>query len=154
MVEAAQNWVGEQPRHTRKDDIVEFARGKVLMRVGGNDYIADIVVGIDKNGNARLHDINHMDETEIIEKSPATDHITFSSKDQRRNIAELSSDENKDSSSDENSISQTNAKDNNSDGNVTQLQQSKRQMAFTDESDELFERPVNNTPILSAEEIV
>ena len=89
-----------------------------------------------------------------IEKSPATDHITFSSKDQRRNIAELSSDENKDSSSDENSISQTNAKDNNSDGNVTQLQQSKRQMAFTDESDELFERPVNNTPILSAEEIV
>ena len=135
LVEAAQNWVGEPPKHPRKDDLVEFARGKVLMRVGGNDYIADIVVGIDKNGNARLHDINRMDKTKIIEKSPATDHITFSSKDQRRNIAELSSDENKYSSSDENSIPQTDANGNTSGENVTQLQQSKQQMAYTDESD-------------------
>jgi hypothetical protein len=57
-------------------------------------------------------------------------------------------------SADDISIPKTNANGNPSDGNVIQLQQSKRQMAFTDESDELFERPVNNTPILSAEEIV
>ncbi|MBQ8275513.1 MAG: hypothetical protein IJZ02_02665 [Clostridia bacterium] len=51
------------------------------------------------------------------------------------------------------SIPQTDPNSNPSGENVTQLQQSKRQNAFTDESDELFERPVNNTPILSAEEL-
>ena len=51
------------------------------------------------------------------------------------------------------SISQTNANSNTSGENVTQLQQSKRQNAFTDESDELFAKPVYSKPPLSKEDL-
>ena len=35
----------EPPNHSRKDDIVDFAKGTVLLRVGSNDYSADVIVG-------------------------------------------------------------------------------------------------------------
>lgn len=49
LLSAARNWIGENIKHTRKDNIVEFARGKIMYRVGSNGYVADILVGIRSN---------------------------------------------------------------------------------------------------------
>lgn len=50
-------YVGEEPKHERKDKFVEFARGKVRFKVGKNGYLADVVVGIRRSGRAYLYDI-------------------------------------------------------------------------------------------------
>ena len=52
-----------------------------------------------------------------------------------------------------NSIPKTDANINTSGENVTQLQQSEKQMAYTDESDELFAKPVYSKPPLSKEDL-
>ncbi len=68
---AAKNWIGEEIKHTRKDDIVEFARGNVTYRVGGNGYVADVIVGIRKNGAAILYDLVNIYDKKITE-APVT----------------------------------------------------------------------------------
>ena len=70
ILHASDDYVNEAQKHPRKDDIVDFGRGKVRMSIGGNDYIADVVVGMRKNGVMRLHDIVGMDST-TIEKRPS-----------------------------------------------------------------------------------
>ena len=71
ILTAAKNWIGEEAKHTRKDDIVEFGRGNVMYRVGGNGYVADVLVGIRKNGSAVLYDLVNIYETNIAE-APVT----------------------------------------------------------------------------------
>ena len=68
----ANNWVGEELKHTRKDDIVEFARGNIRYRVGDNGYIADVIVGTRKSGSAVLYDIKNIYETKITETNRVT----------------------------------------------------------------------------------
>ena len=85
---AATDWVNEGPKHSRKDDIADFARGNVLLRIGNNDYEAEVVVGARKNGKLRLYDILNLASTSFIEKetdtvdtedpSPETDRSTAS----------------------------------------------------------------------------
>ena len=55
--------------HPRKDDIIEFARGTVLLRVGKNDYSADIIVGTKKNNSLLLYDIINLNHISIEERS-------------------------------------------------------------------------------------
>ena len=50
---------------------VEFARGDVSYRVGGNGYVADVLVGIRKNGSAVLYDLKNIYEKEITDTSLA-----------------------------------------------------------------------------------
>ena len=54
---ASTDYVNEEIKHPRKDNIREFARGRVLMRIGQNDYNAEVVVGYTKNGEMLLYDI-------------------------------------------------------------------------------------------------
>lgn len=61
-VKASTNYVGEAPRHARKDNIQEFARGGLLIQVGSNKYRAEAVVGWDGN-NMILYDIVKMRNT-------------------------------------------------------------------------------------------
>lgn len=61
-VKASTNYVGEAPRHARKDNIQEFARGDLLIQVGSNKYRAEAVVGWDGN-NMILYDIVKMRNT-------------------------------------------------------------------------------------------
>lgn len=68
---AAKNWIGEQKKHTRTDDIVEFARGNVQYRVGGKGYVADVIVGTRKNGSAVLYDLINIYDKKITE-APVT----------------------------------------------------------------------------------
>ncbi|MBQ6337200.1 MAG: hypothetical protein IJI50_08215 [Ruminococcus sp.] len=72
ILKVANNWVGEELKHTRKDDIVEFARGNIRYRVGDNGYIADVIVGTRKSGSAVLYDIKNIYETKITETNRVT----------------------------------------------------------------------------------
>ncbi len=79
ILKAANNWIGEKPNHKRKDDIVEFARGEVLYRVGANGYIADVLVGIRSNGAAVLYSLKNIYEKEITDMP-----LTMASKNSQR----------------------------------------------------------------------
>lgn len=64
---ATTNWINESPNHNRNDKIVSFARGDVLLRVGGNDYTASVIVGTKQNGSMIAYDIIDLKRTQIKE---------------------------------------------------------------------------------------
>ena len=68
IVRAAQNWVNEALLHPRKDDIIDFARGEVLMRIGSSDYSAQVIVGNRGKKGLLLYDIINLSESTIHEK--------------------------------------------------------------------------------------
>ena len=68
VLQAATDWVNEGLKHPRKDNIKDFARGEVLLRVGGNDYTAEVVVGTRENGSMLLYDILNLQPTSFTEK--------------------------------------------------------------------------------------
>lgn len=65
---ATTDWVNEGLNHPRKDKIADFARGNVLLRVGGNDYTAEVVVGTRESGSMLLYDILNLQPTSFVEK--------------------------------------------------------------------------------------
>ena len=65
---AATDWVNKGLNHPRKDKIVDFSRGKVLLRIGRNDYQADVVVGTRKNGEMVLYDVLNLKNTAFKKK--------------------------------------------------------------------------------------
>ena len=69
ILKAANKWVGEMVKHTRKDSIVEFARGNVRYKVANNGYIADVLVAIKKDGSAVLYELVNIVPTKITEPS-------------------------------------------------------------------------------------
>lgn len=69
ILKVAKNWIGEKINHIRKDDIVEFARGNIMYRVGDNGYVADVLVGTRKNGTAVLYDIVNIYDKKITDAS-------------------------------------------------------------------------------------
>ena len=69
IIIAAKNWIAEERHHPRKDNIVEFARGNVYYRVGDNGYVADVIVGIKKNGSAVLYDLDDIRTKKITDVS-------------------------------------------------------------------------------------
>ena len=78
ILRAAQNWVNEALLHPRKDAIIDFARGEVRLRIGSNDYTAQVVVGSRSSENLLLYDILYLKPTKIQEKRTGTDYITKS----------------------------------------------------------------------------
>ena len=68
ILQAATDWVNEEPNHPRKDKIVEFARGNVLLRIGPNDYSAEVLVGKKQNGKLLLYDIYQLVPTSFVKK--------------------------------------------------------------------------------------
>lgn len=88
ILRATTNWINEGLNHPRKDQIADFARGNVLLRVGGNDYSADVVVGTRKDGTMLMYDVLNLQKTAFTKKemdtaiaanpSPGTDRNTAS----------------------------------------------------------------------------
>ena len=72
LLRATTGWVNEGLKHERKDKIVEFARGSVLMRIAGNGYSAEVIVGKEKNGKLKLYDIVNIVNATINEKETDT----------------------------------------------------------------------------------
>lgn len=84
IVLATTDWVNEGLKHSRKDDIVDFARGKVLLRIGNADYSADVVVGTRRNGEMLLYDIVGLTPTIITQKATDTAYNDNPSKENAR----------------------------------------------------------------------
>ena len=72
IILASRGYINEGLKHARKDNIRDFARGTVLLRIGQNDYQADVIVGSKKNGDLLLYDVVNMQETAIDEKKKRT----------------------------------------------------------------------------------
>ena len=64
IVQASSDYVNEGIFHERKDNIADFARGKVNIEVGGQMYSADVIVGTRKNGEMLLYDFVGMTKKE------------------------------------------------------------------------------------------
>lgn len=99
-VRASTDYINEEIKHPRKDNIREFARGRVLMRVGQNDYNAEVVVGYTQNGEMLLYDIVNFkpDTFSVKERTP-----------RRTGPDKAGMTETNEESSSDNSISQNNA---------------------------------------------
>ncbi|WP_299965864.1 hypothetical protein [uncultured Oscillibacter sp.] len=69
---ASQNWINEGLRHPRKDNIRDFARGTVQLRIGANDYSAEVVVGTTGGGEMLLYDVVNLKPTQINERNGHT----------------------------------------------------------------------------------
>lgn len=72
ILRAARDYVNEALIHPRNDSIQDFARGSVQLRVGGNDYTAQVVVAMRSNGKMLLYDVINMEPTTIQSKKPDT----------------------------------------------------------------------------------
>ena len=68
IVKASRGYVGEEPSHERNDDVVEFARGNVLIKVGGKPYRAEVLIGTLEDGSMRFHDIVNIEDGVITER--------------------------------------------------------------------------------------
>lgn len=90
ILRATTNWVNEGLNHQRKDRIVDFARGEVLLRIGGNDYTADVVVGTRKNGSMVLYDVLNLKPTSFKERETDAAISTNPSPGAARNTASVS----------------------------------------------------------------
>ncbi len=78
ILRAVRNWVNEALLPPRRDAIIDFVRGEVLMRIGSNDYSAQVIVGNRGAGNLLLYDIINLEPTEILDNKIGTDYITKS----------------------------------------------------------------------------
>lgn len=72
VILATTNYVNEGLKHPRKDNIVDFARGNLLLDIIGNKYEADVVIGFTKYGMCELHDIVNMKPTTFEYKKEAS----------------------------------------------------------------------------------
>ncbi len=68
ILRAARNWVDEALLHPRKDSIINFARGEVLLRIGNRDYTAQVIVGNRGKSGLLLYDIINLSRTSINER--------------------------------------------------------------------------------------
>jgi len=66
---ASTNYINEDLSHARKDNFKEFARGDVLLRIGGNDYTAKVIVGFTTGNAMVLYDVVDFQPTTLTLKS-------------------------------------------------------------------------------------
>lgn len=66
LLKASKNYIGEEQKHSRNDNISEFARGTVTFQVENRMYIADIIVGTTSKGSAVLYDIVNIQSKKTV----------------------------------------------------------------------------------------
>ena len=69
IVQNAYGVANEDPKHPRKDDLKSFNRGYIEVRVGGKDYLAEVVTGINSYNSEIFYDIVGITPTKIMESS-------------------------------------------------------------------------------------
>ena len=57
IILASTNYINEAMNHTRNDNFKEFARGDVLLRIGKNDYSANVIIGFTSGDQMVLYDV-------------------------------------------------------------------------------------------------
>ena len=63
IIIATTNYVNEAPKHPRNDDIVDFARGEVLIDISGRKYKAEVIIGFTNKGECELHNVENLTPT-------------------------------------------------------------------------------------------
>lgn len=56
--------------HPRNDDIVSFDRGNVNLKIGGNEYSADVLIGVKKDGSKLFYDLSNINKKETTSSEP------------------------------------------------------------------------------------
>lgn len=69
VIYASTDYINEALKHPRWDDITQFARGSVLIRIGGNDYEAKVIVAYRDSGEMLLYDIQEFRATTLSIKN-------------------------------------------------------------------------------------
>ena len=100
ILKASDNYVNEEPNHSSKDGLKDFAWGTVNIRNGKTDYSADVIVG---NNGTRLYLYDVINLKEIKIKERRSNHQRDSPNGKMLNIV----------ASSKSSISQNNKNDNN-----------------------------------------
>lgn len=72
IILASRDYINEGLRHERRDNIRDFARGTVQLRVGESDYTAEVIVGTTSGGDMLLYDIVNLQPATIKERSRRT----------------------------------------------------------------------------------
>ena len=86
IILASTDFINEAPKHPRKDDIIDFARGTILLQVHGRQYSAEVVYGYSKKGTCRLHDIvKIVPDSFVIKKSSNSLSLDHNTVEYRRN---------------------------------------------------------------------
>ena len=83
IIKASRDYVNEGLAHERSDNISDFARGNVNLRIDGRDYNAEVVVGTKKNGDMLLYDVLNLKPTSINEKMSNAGYQTGNQKESR-----------------------------------------------------------------------
>lgn len=65
IVLASTRYVNEDLKHSRTDNIKEFARGEVLIKVGNNDYSAKVIIGFTSGNSMVLYDVIDFQPTNL-----------------------------------------------------------------------------------------
>ena len=60
----------EAPKHPRNDDNVSFDRGNVNLKIGGNEYSADVLIGAKKDGSKLFYDLSNINKKETTSSEP------------------------------------------------------------------------------------
>jgi hypothetical protein len=70
VIYASTDYINEDLKHTRNDNIEQFARGTVLLEIGGNKYEANVLVGYTSMKEMFLYDVQDLKPTnyELKEK--------------------------------------------------------------------------------------
>lgn len=84
ILKAARNWVNEALMHPRADAIIDFARGEVQLRIGSNDYTAQVIVGNRGENGLVLYDIINLTPSTIQERTKKTGADRFITKAQSK----------------------------------------------------------------------
>lgn len=73
IIISSTNYINEALNHPRKDNIKQFARGNVLMKIGNNQYSAEVIIGFTGGNNMLLYDIINLKSTSFtIKKADAS----------------------------------------------------------------------------------
>ena len=60
----------EELEHARKDNIAGFERGTVNLKIGNNNYSADVDIGVKNNGKKMFYDLSNIKKIEAASSEP------------------------------------------------------------------------------------
>ena len=64
----------EIPTHERTDNIVNFERGEIDLKIGNNNYTTDVVIGVKKNGSKIFYDLSNIKKQKQPPRSQSRTH--------------------------------------------------------------------------------
>ena len=129
IVYATTDYINEGLKHPRKDNIIDFARGNILIDVLGRKYSAEVVIGFTKKGICELHDIVRLTSTNFEYKKEAVTEA-MDSKESNRSVT----------TSDNNNISQDiSVVNNNSMHNDSDDSKTRRSIKLTQKSQQVLD---------------